>query len=135
VGRHALTPEQHVPEERGVQHESFVAEQRGLIALWNPQFQLRSTYGVENPAAIALFLTRHWGVLVLGLGCLILYSVYDPTIRGPVLIAAGAEKRSAGPRGGAGAVERRRAREARAVNLRTCRHFERERPIGQLLPT
>lgn len=31
----------------------------GLIALLNPHFNLRSTYGVENPASIALFLMRH----------------------------------------------------------------------------
>ena len=64
----------------------------GLIALLNPQFNLRSTYGVENPASIALFLMRHWGVLILAVGYLIIYSAYDPAIRAPVLIAASAEK-------------------------------------------
>jgi hypothetical protein len=64
----------------------------GLVALLNPQFQLRSTYGVENPASIAVFLMRHWGVLILAVGCLIIYGAYDPAIRVPVLIAAIAEK-------------------------------------------
>lgn len=35
---------------------------------------------------------RHWGVLILAVGCLITYSAYDPAIRAPVLIAASAEK-------------------------------------------
>ncbi len=64
----------------------------GVIALLNPQFQLRSTYGVETPASIAVFLMRHWGVLILAVGCLIIYSAYDLAIRVPVLIAAIAEK-------------------------------------------
>ena len=64
----------------------------GLIALLNPQFNLRSTYGVENTASITLFLIRHWGVLILAVGCLIVYSAYDPAIRVPVLVAASAEK-------------------------------------------
>ncbi len=64
----------------------------GLVALLNPQFNLRSTYGVDNPASIAVFLMRHWGMLVLAVGCLIVYSAYDPAIRAPVLVAASAEK-------------------------------------------
>jgi hypothetical protein len=68
----------------------------GLIALLNPQFNLRSTYGIENPASIAVFLMRHWGVLTLDVGCLIVYSAYDPAIRVPVLAAAVAEKFSHG---------------------------------------
>lgn len=64
----------------------------GLVAVLSPRFQLRSTYGVESPTSIALFLTRHWGVLVFVIGGLIIYSAYDPAIRVPVLLAASAEK-------------------------------------------
>ena len=64
----------------------------GLIALLSPQFNLRSTYGVDNPASIAVFLMRHWGMLVLAVGCLIVYCAYNPAIRAPVLAAASAEK-------------------------------------------
>jgi hypothetical protein len=39
-----------------------------------------------------VFLMRHWGVLILAVGCLISYSAYDPSIRVPVLMAAIAEK-------------------------------------------
>jgi hypothetical protein len=64
----------------------------GLIPLLNPQFNLRSTYGVESPPSIAVFLMRHWGVLAVAVGCLIIYSAYDPAIRVPILIAGIAEK-------------------------------------------
>jgi hypothetical protein len=64
----------------------------GVIALLFPHFQLRSTYGVENPASIAVFFVRHWGVLIFVVGCLIIYSAYAPAIRVPVLIAAAVEK-------------------------------------------
>jgi hypothetical protein len=64
----------------------------GLVALLFPHFQLRSTYGVENPASIAVFFVMHWGVMVFVVGCLIIYSAYTPAIRVPVLIAAAFEK-------------------------------------------
>ena len=48
--------------------------------------------GLENPTSIAVFLIRHWGVLILAVGCLIIYSAYDAAIRVPVLVAASAEK-------------------------------------------
>ena len=53
----------------------------GVVALLFPHFQLRSTYGVENPASIAVFFVRHWGVLVFVVGCLIIHSAYAPAIR------------------------------------------------------
>jgi hypothetical protein len=49
-------------------------------------------YGVENPASVAVFFVRHWGVLIFAVGCLIIYSAYAPAIRVPVLIAAAVEK-------------------------------------------
>jgi len=64
----------------------------GLVALVAPKFQLRTTYGVEHPGGAAVFLIQHWGVLILAVGCLIIYSAYDPAIRVPVLIVAIAEK-------------------------------------------
>jgi hypothetical protein len=64
----------------------------GVVALLFPHFQLRSTYGVENPTSIAVFFVRHWGMMSFVVGCLIIYSAYAPTIRVPVLIAAAVEK-------------------------------------------
>ena len=64
----------------------------GIVPLFAPYFQLRSTYAVDNPASIAVFFVRHWGVLISVVGCLIIYSAYAPAIRGPVLLAAAAEK-------------------------------------------
>ena len=64
----------------------------GVVAFLFPHFQLRSTYGVENPASIAVFFVWHWGVMVFVVGCLIIYSAYAPAIRVPVLIAAAVEK-------------------------------------------
>ena len=68
----------------------------GVVALLFPHFQLRSTFGVENPAGIAVFFVRHWGALIFVVGYLIIYSAFAPAIRVPVLIAAAIEKFAVG---------------------------------------
>jgi hypothetical protein len=64
----------------------------GLVAFLFPHFQLRSTYGIESPDSVAVFFVRHWGVLILAVGVLIIFSAYDPAIRVPILVAAVVEK-------------------------------------------
>ena len=64
----------------------------GLAALLFPVLFLRSGFGVDSPTSSALFFVRHWGVLILAVATLIVYSAYAPELRAPVLIAAAAEK-------------------------------------------
>ena len=64
----------------------------GLVALLFPHFNLRSTYGDESPTSVSVFFVRHWGVLILAVGGLIILSAYDPAIRVPILVAAAVEK-------------------------------------------
>ena len=64
----------------------------GLAALLFPHLFLRLGFGVESPISSLVFLVRHWGVLILVVAALILYSAYAPTVRAPVLAAAAIEK-------------------------------------------
>jgi hypothetical protein len=64
----------------------------GIAALFSPALFLRLGFGVENPAGSALFFVRHWGVLIVAVGALIVYSADAQAIRTSVLIAAAVEK-------------------------------------------
>src|SRR5215472_15494853 len=63
----------------------------GLAALLFPHLFLRSAFGVESPTSSSFFV-RHWGVLIVAVGALIVYSAYAPAVRAPVLAAAAIEK-------------------------------------------
>jgi len=58
----------------------------GLAALFLPKLFLRLGLGDESPTNSALFFVRHWGVLIVAVGVLIVYSAYFPAIRLPVLV-------------------------------------------------
>ena len=64
----------------------------GIAALVSPALFLRLGFGVEDPTASALFFVRHWGVLIVAIGALIVYGADVQAIRTPVLVAAAAEK-------------------------------------------
>jgi hypothetical protein len=64
----------------------------GLTALFFPQLFLRLGFGVESPMSSLAFFVRHWGVLILAVAGLIVYSAYAPIVRAPVLAAAAIEK-------------------------------------------
>jgi len=64
----------------------------GLAALFFPHLFLRLGFGVESPISSLVFFVRHWGVLILAIAALIVYSAYAPTVRAPVLAAAASEK-------------------------------------------
>ena len=64
----------------------------GIAALLSPALFLRLAFGVASPPSSALFFVRHWGVLIVAVGALILCSAYTPTLRVPVLVAAAFEK-------------------------------------------
>src|SRR5215470_10726458 len=64
----------------------------GLAALLFPHLFLRLGFGVESPISSLVFFVRHWGVLILAVAALVVYSAYAPTVRAPVLAAAAIEK-------------------------------------------
>ena len=64
----------------------------GLAAFLAPHLFLRLGFGVERPESASLFVVRHWGVLILAVAALIVYSAYVPSARIPVLAAGMAEK-------------------------------------------
>jgi hypothetical protein len=64
----------------------------GVGPLVAPALTLRLTFGVDRPDAAAMFFLRHWGVLVLVFGALLVYSANAPSVRFPVLVAAAVEK-------------------------------------------
>src|SRR5262244_3676844 len=64
----------------------------GLAALFFPHLFLQLGFGVESPNTPLVFFVRHWGVLILAIGALIVYSAYAPPFRAPVLAAAAIEK-------------------------------------------
>lgn len=64
----------------------------GVAALFSPKLFLRLGPGDGSAANSSVFFVRHWGVLIIAVGALIVYSASAPTIRVPVLVAAAAEK-------------------------------------------
>ena len=64
----------------------------GLAAFLQPRLFLRLGFGDESPTGTAVFFVRHWGILIIAIGVLTVYSAYFPAIRVPVLIAAIVEK-------------------------------------------
>ena len=60
----------------------FVAPRRGL----------RLVFGVERPESGALFVARHWGLLVALVGALLVAAAYEPGVRGPAMAVATIEK-------------------------------------------
>jgi len=70
----------------------IVTAAAGLAALLFPHLLLRLGFAVESPASSTVFFVRHWGVLIVAVAALIVYSAYAPAVRPPVLAAAALEK-------------------------------------------
>ena len=64
----------------------------GLGALVFPRLLLRLAFAVPEPPASTMFFTRHWGVLIFLFGALLVAAAGTPALRGPVMLAAAAEK-------------------------------------------
>ena len=64
----------------------------GLGAAVAPGPLLRLAFGVDRPEAATMFFARHWGVLILAVGALVVYSAYAPAARLPILVAGSVEK-------------------------------------------
>jgi len=87
----------------------------GLAAFLFPHLFLRLGFGVESPISSLVFFVRHWGVLILVVGALIIYGAYAPEIRVPVLVAAAIEKFAIGLLTFFGPVKRTAAMTAIAI--------------------
>jgi hypothetical protein len=57
-----------------------------------PGAGLRLVFGTRSADALTLALTRHWGLLVGLVGCLLVYASYHVEIRVPVMVVAVVEK-------------------------------------------
>ena len=64
----------------------------GLTALLAPHLFLRLGFEVESPASVSIFFVRHWGVLIIAVAGLLVFSACAPAFRVPVLVAAATEK-------------------------------------------
>ncbi|HTA38682.1 MAG TPA: hypothetical protein VK760_06380 [Candidatus Acidoferrales bacterium] len=53
---------------------------------------LRMAFGVDRPEPATTFFARHWGLLILAVGALVIYSAYAPSARLPILVAGSVEK-------------------------------------------
>jgi hypothetical protein len=79
-------------------HIEFILMITGIItAIGGLQFFLprklaKMNFGEEPSSDAAVFLARHWGMLVLCFGALLILASKDEAIRQPVMIAAAVEK-------------------------------------------
>jgi hypothetical protein len=64
----------------------------GLGALLLPRPLLRLGFGVPDAPASTMFFARHWGLLIMLFGALLIVAAGEPALRGPVMLAAAIEK-------------------------------------------
>jgi hypothetical protein len=64
----------------------------GLAAFLATGPLLRLAFDVDRPEPATMFFARHWGVLILAVGALVIYSAYVPASRAPILAAGSVEK-------------------------------------------
>ncbi len=57
-----------------------------------PATLLRWVFGEVRPSAVGLMVTRHWGLLVAGVGVLLVHAALHPAVRPPILAFAVIEK-------------------------------------------
>jgi hypothetical protein len=57
-----------------------------------PKAALGFLFGESPSSAVDLLFVRHWGVAVAGVGVLLVWSAFNPSLREPVLIFAAVEK-------------------------------------------
>jgi hypothetical protein len=71
---------------------SCVATMGAGIQSFAPRLILKLVYDVEISESTTLLLARHGGLLIFLVGALLVYSVYDPSTRDPVLVLASSRK-------------------------------------------
>jgi hypothetical protein len=57
-----------------------------------PRPALGFVFGESPTGAVTLLFVRHWGLVVAGVGVLLVWSAFSPSLREPVLIFASVEK-------------------------------------------
>jgi hypothetical protein len=62
------------------------------IGLLFPRALLDTLFGLETNDGATLLLGRHWSLLLLLIGGLLIYAAYHPEVRIPVMVAAATEK-------------------------------------------
>jgi|SRR5690348_9443254 hypothetical protein len=63
-----------------------------LVLFLAPVTMMKLLFGQAPSDALSLLITRHWGLLVCLVGCLLIYAAYHGEIRVPTLIVAIVEK-------------------------------------------
>jgi hypothetical protein len=63
-----------------------------LVLFLAPVPVLSMLFGQEPSDGLSVLVARQWGLLVFLVGALLVYAVYHPEVRVPVLILAGVEK-------------------------------------------
>ena len=63
-----------------------------IVMFAAPRRGLKLLFGVEQPEPGALFVARHWGLLVALIGALLVVAAYEPGMRGPAMAVAAVEK-------------------------------------------
>ncbi len=64
----------------------------GIALLLIPKTMLKRLFGQSSPDLVTTTITRHWGLLLFLVGCLLVYAGYHPEVRTPVMIGATIEK-------------------------------------------
>jgi hypothetical protein len=69
-----------------------VATAGALVLFLAPATMMKMLFGRAPSDALALFIARHWGLLICLVGALLIYAAYHAEVRVPALIVAIAEK-------------------------------------------
>jgi hypothetical protein len=57
-----------------------------------PRLLIQRVFGVEEIGPALTLVIRHWGLLLSLMGALLVYAAFEPSLRGPVMVAATIEK-------------------------------------------
>ena len=57
-----------------------------------PAPMLKLMFGVAEPDTVTRTITRHWGLLLVLVGALLVFARYHPEVRVPVMVVAATEK-------------------------------------------
>ena len=62
-----------------------------------PAAMLKLVFGVAEPDVVTQTITRHWGLLLVLIGALLVFARYHPEVRVPVMVVAATEKLALAP--------------------------------------
>jgi len=73
-----------------------------------PAAMLKLVFGAAEPDLLTQAITRHWGLLLVLVGAMLVFARYRPEVRVPVMVVAATEKLALGAFILAGPLRRRR---------------------------